>query len=92
MNASPDAGEANIFESPKEFSPAELIHAWIDIKFCEAFVNLFSASSETLRFQFDWSPKEVVSDDVPTEVQFNIAHKEAAKKYVKAFKKTEYIE
>jgi len=82
---------AKTFESSREFSPAELMHVGIDIKFCEAFVNLFSASSETLRFQFDWSPKEIVSDDVPTEVLFNIAHKEAAQKYVKAFKKTESL-
>jgi hypothetical protein len=83
---------SHIFDSSEEHSPAKLLKEGIDINFCEAFVNLFSDSVDSLDFTFDWSNKELPSDNVPSKIHFTSNHREKAQKYVKAFKKTETLD
>ncbi|MCZ8529905.1 hypothetical protein [Alteromonas sp. PRIM-21] len=83
---------SKIFDSPGDHSPAILIKEGIDINFCEAFVNLFSDSVDNLDFRFDWSSKEQLTENIPSEIHFTSSHREKAQKYVKAFKKTQTLD
>jgi hypothetical protein len=75
-------------------SPAKLLNIGIDSSFCNNFLDLFSKNSDKLEFDFDWSFKESIPDNVPSKVAFNyqdrmkiehyqkILHNSKAHKYV----------
>ncbi len=83
---------SKIFDSSEKYSPVTLMKEGIDIKFCEAFVDLFSDSVDNLDFSFDWSNKEQLTEGVPSKIHFNSRHREVAQRYVKAFNKTQTLD
>lgn len=62
-------------------SPAKLHSIGIDSSFCHNFLDLFSNSSDKLEFNFDWSFKEEVFDNVPNKVVFNYSDREKIERF-----------
>jgi hypothetical protein len=69
-------------------SPAKLLSVGIDSTFCNNFLNLFSSSSDKLEFNFDWSFKEELFQNVPNMVIFNYSDRERIERFKKLLSKS----
>lgn len=69
-------------------SPAKLLSIGIDNSFCNNFLDLFSESSEQLEFDFDWSFREELSENIPSKVVFNSKDREKIENFRKLLSKS----
>ncbi|WP_163920425.1 hypothetical protein [Photobacterium sp. Alg240-V54] len=64
-------------------SPSKLLSVGIDNKFCTDFLGLFSCNSDKIEFNFDWSFKEELPDNVPNKVEFDYSDRKKIEKFKK---------